>query len=228
MTRPVIQHVANFQELVATPFIGGVNALCLPRSLTGDFGAVVRAIDSREPITVLDEARLKGLRLEARGNEAVAAMLEDMRVLRELGRDPVLNLITSYPRDEDAAVVPTDVFSFHADSAPIEADTWLCTYHGSPSEGLLNADVIRKVDDPATRAALLKEFEGPDNEDFRVWLNENCYDLHYAPKPGVQPYSFGIGNLWRIAVDWPGSPVPPCVHRAPATIAGEPRLLLIC
>ncbi len=40
--------------------------------------------------------------------------------------------------------------------------------------------------------------------------------------------SFGLGNLWRIAVDYPGSPVPPCIHRAPITRPGRPpRLLLI-
>ena len=44
----------------------------------------------------------------------------------------------------------------------------------------------------------------------------------------AEPFSFGLGNLWRIAVEYPDSPVPPCVHRAPATIPGRPpRLLLI-
>jgi hypothetical protein len=224
----LIKTVATFAELVATPFAGGVNALCLKRNLAGDFGEIVRAIPSTEPITVLDEERLKRLRLEARGGEAVEILLEDFRRLRELGRDPVLNLISGYPRDEDAAVVATDVFSFHADSAPIEADTWLCTYHGSPSEGLLNEDVVRKVDVPVVRAQLLTVYGGRDDQSFAEWLAENCYDLHYAAKPGAIPYSFGVGHLWRIAVDWPGSPVPPCVHRAPATIVGEPRLLLIC
>jgi hypothetical protein len=167
--------------------------------------------------------------------------------------------------------VATDVFSFHADrvlsealaeedSAPVEADraprslgegadTWLCTYHGAPSEGLPNEDALRKVDDPATRAELLKLYSstvsspepwqrrtvspgalakgggGPDGPAFAGWLSENCYDLHYAPRPGAKPYSFGLFNLWRIAVEWPGSPVPPCVHRAP--VSCTPRLLLI-
>jgi hypothetical protein len=243
----LIKHVATFQELVATPFTGGVNALCLPRNLAGDFGEVVRAFDAREDITVLDEKMLLGKELSAKGKEAMSIILEDMRVLRELGRDPVLNLISGYPRDEADGPVATDVFSFHADSAPIEADTWLCTYHGSPSEGLRNEDAIRKVDVPEIQAALLAEFRtamssevlavppealakggGGDDDEFRTWLNENCYDLHYAAKPGAKPWSFGIGNLWRITVDWPGSPVPPCVHRAPETEPGKPRLLLIC
>ena len=44
--------------------------------------------------------------------------------------------------------------------------------------------------------------------------------LHYAPLPHARSFSFGKGNLWRIAVDYPGSPVPPCIHRAPATLLG--------
>jgi hypothetical protein len=75
---------------------------------------------------------------------------------------------------------------------------------------------------------LLRGFGGEDNEAFREYLAENCYDLHYAPTPNAQPFSFGLGSLWRIAVDYPGSPVPPCIHRAPITRPGRPpRLLLI-
>jgi hypothetical protein len=238
----LIKQVTGFQELVRTPFSGGVNALSWNRTLPGDFGEIVRAFDAREPITVLDEAMLRRLELRAEGPELIKFLLEDLRLLRELGRDPVLNLISGYPRDDSAGPVPTDVFSFHVDSAPVETDTWLCTYHGSPSEGLLNEDAIKKADEPNIRAALLKEFGGKDDEEFRVWLSDNCYDLHFAPKPGAQPYSFGVGHLWRIAIDHPGnrlpqtqvsglrsqvSASPPCIHRAPETIAGQPRLLLI-
>jgi hypothetical protein len=159
---------------------------------------------------------------------AIDVMLEDLKRLRELGRDPVLNCIHAYPRDRDPGPVATDVFSFHADSAPVEADTWLCTYHGTPSEGLRNEDALRRVDIPATRAELLKVFGGADGDAFRDFLQENCYDLHYAPRSKARPFSFGVGNLWRIACDWPGSPVPPCIHRAPETVPGEARLLVIC
>ena len=114
------------------------------------------------------------------------------------------------------------------DSAPIEAATWLCTYYGPVSEGLRNEDARRRVDDPATRAALLHEYGGPDDAGFREYLREHHYDLHYAPLPGARPFSFGLGHLWRIAVDWPGSAVPPCIHRAPpARPAQSSRLLLI-
>ena len=51
----------------------------------------------------------------------------------------------------------------------------------------------------------------------------------FSPLAQARPYSFGVGYLWRIAVDWPGSAVPPCIHRAPETLPGQPpRLVLIC
>jgi len=84
------------------------------------------------------------------------------------------------------------------------------------------------VEIPETRAALLQLFGGADDEAFRDYLSENYYDLHYAAAPGARPFSFGQFNLWRIALDYPGSPVPPCIHRAPDPIRGHPpRLLLI-
>ena len=174
-----------------------------------------------------DDARLRALRVSPAGRVAIGVLLEDQRQLRAHDLDPVLNCIAGYPRDEDPGPVPTDVFSFHVDSAPVPADTWLCTYHGPPSEGLRNDEAQRRVDVPATRAELLRLFGGEDNDAFRGHLAENCYDLHYAPLPEARPFSFGVGNLWRIACDYPGSPVPPCLHRAPATQPGQQRLLLI-
>ncbi len=225
---PRIRRVESFRELLTTPFTDGVNALCWPRRLTGDFGEVVALLGAGEGIVTLDDARLQSLPVSAAGRAAIETLLEDQRLLRAHDRDPVLNCIHGYPRDEEAGPVPTDVFSFHADSAPVEADTWLCTYHGPASEGLRNDEARRRVDIPETRAELLQLFGGEENAGFREYLNENCYDLHYAPAPQARPFSFGLGNLWRIAVDWPGSPVPPCLHRAPETLPGQPpRLLLI-
>jgi hypothetical protein len=166
--------------------------------------------------------------VSAAGRVAIDILLADQRRLREHDLDPVLNCINRYPRDENSGPVTTDVFSFHTDSATVEVDTYLCTYHGPASEGLRNDEAQRRVDVPATRAELLQRFGGDDNDAFREYLNENCYDLHYAPVLSAQPFSFGLGNLWRIAVDYPGSPVPPCIHRAPSTLPGQPpRLLLI-
>jgi hypothetical protein len=222
--------VQSFPELVSTPFARGINALCWPRELAGDFGEVVAGLGASEgeAITTLDEARLRALPVSPAGRGAIDQMLADLRRLQELGRDPALNCIHGYPRDEAPGPVATDVFSFHADSAPVEADTWLCTYFGPASEGLRNDEAQQRVNVSATRAELLQLYGGKDDDGFREYLAENCYDLHYAPVPGARPFSFGLGHLWRIAVDWPGSPVPPCVHRAPATRPGDPpRLLLI-
>ena len=223
-----IQLVKSFHQLVATPFADGVNALCWERALAGDFAEVVARLGDAEGIVTLDDERLRSLTVSAAGTAAIDILLEDQRLLRELDLDPVLNCIHGYPRDEDAGPVPTDVFSFHTDSAPVQADTWLCTYHGPASEGLRNDEAQRRVDIAETRAELLRRFGGKDDAGFREYLSENCHDLHYAPVPHARPFSFGIGNLWRIATDWPGSPVPPCIHRAPETLPGNPpRLLLI-
>ena len=223
-----VRVVNSFQELVSTGFGGGVNALCWSRPLEGDFAEVVRLLGPGEGIVTLDEAVLRGLPVSAAGRVAIEHLLEDQRLLQSRELDPVLNCIHGYPRDENAGPVPTHVFSFHADSATVETDTYLCTYHGAASEGLRNEEARRHVDIPQTRTELLRAYGGSDDEAFLEYLSENCYDLHYAPVPGARPFSFGMGNLWRIAVEYPGSPVPPCVHRAPDTLPGDPpRLLLI-
>jgi hypothetical protein len=223
-----VKRVKSFRELVTTPFADGVNALCWERTLPGDFGEVMEQLGGNEGITALDEAQLLALPVGAAGRVAIDFVLQDYRMLRDHDLDPVVNCIRQYPREENPGPVPTDVFSFHVDSATIEADTWLCTYHGPASEGLRNDEARRRVDVPETRAELLKIFGGEDNAAFRDFLEENCYDLHYTPAPSARPFSFGAGNLWRIAVQYPASPVPPCIHRAPATSpGGSPRLLLI-
>ncbi len=227
LSSPGIKHVGSFQELLTTPFAGGINALCWQRTLAGDFGEVIAQLPQDEGINRLGESQLRGLSVSPAGQLAVDGMLEDFRLLQQQGLAPELNCITGYPRDEEPGPVATDVFSFHADSAPVEASTWLCTYHGAPSEGLPPGEALKKVDVPAIRAELLKLFGGREGAEFEEFLRDNCFDLHYAPTPAARPYSFGVGHLWRIACDWPGSPVPPCVHRAPATVAGSPRLLLI-
>ncbi len=225
---PRIKQVHSFHELITTPFGGRINALCWPRTLPGDFGEVVTQLKGGEGIESLDEERLRSLPLSVAGRAAIEVMLEDRHLLQAHDLDPVLNCIHDCLRDENPGPVATDVFSFHVDSAPVEVDTWLCTYHGPSSEGLANEEALRRVDTPATRAELLRLFGGEDDETFREYLSENSYDLHYAPLPHARPFAFGAGNLWRIATQWPGSPVLPCIHRAPSTEPGEPpRLLLI-
>ncbi len=222
-----IKRVSSFDELVGTPFLGGVNALCWQRELPGDFSEVVERLGVSEGDTPLDAARLLALPVSAVGKIAVDILIEDLRLFQKRDLDPVLDCLHGYARDENPGPVVTDVFSFHTDSATVETDTYLCTYFGPSSEGLRNDEAQRRVDIPETRAELLKVFGGEDDDAFREYLKENCYDLHYAAVPSARPFSFGVGNLWRIAVDYPGSPVPPCIHRAPATRSGQVRLLLI-
>jgi hypothetical protein len=222
-----IECVTSFDELVSTPFAHGVNALCWVRNLDGDFGEVVRAMGERDGVSQLDEEDFGELRLGAPGRRAVSCMLEDVRLLRERRLAPELNYIREYPRDASDAIVATDVYSFHVDRSPVEVDTWLCTYHGAPSEGLPNELATARVSQPETRAKLLREFGGMEGPEFEEFLREHHYDLHYLPLPDAQSWSFGVGNLWRVATAWPGSAVPPCIHRAPADMLGPGRLLLI-
>lgn len=225
-----IKFVSSFDELLGTRFGGGVNALCWRRVLEGDFSEVATQITSSDDIVTLDPETLQALApsLSARGRAAVDTLVGDLGALRSAGLSPVLDCIQRYPRDEESGVVPTDVYSFHADSAPVEADTYLCSYTESSSEGLRNCDALKCVEVPETRAKLLELHGGAEGPEFEEFLRENCYDLHYCARAGARSFSFGLGNLWRIAIDYPGSPVPPCVHRAPDTVPGRPpRLLLI-
>jgi hypothetical protein len=224
-----IKVVGSFEELAGFPFGPEVNAICWPRALAGDFDALAAAFGGESGVTSLDEESLAGLRetLSPAGRLAVDALLDDQRLLRNHGLNPGLECVPRYRRDDDA-VVPTDVYSFHADFATVKTDTYLCSYNEAATEGLRNDGAQRHIDVATTRAELLKQFQQEDAGDFEEYLRENCYDLHYAPLQGAVPFSFGIGNLWRIAVEYPGCPVPPCLHRAPETISGRlPRLLLI-
>jgi hypothetical protein len=229
MTVPAqrVRHVTSFEALRTTPFAGDVNALCWERTLPGDYAEVIARLGPGSGIVAIEDARLRALPLSLDGQRAAEAMLADQALLRAHDLAPALNCIYDCVRGPDAGLVPTDVLSFHVDSAPVEVDTWLCTYHGACSEGLANEVAVRKVDQPKIRAALLKEYDGPDDAGFAEFLSDYSYDLHYAPVPTAPPYPFGKFSLWRIATQWPGSPVLPCIHRAPENTPDSPRLLLI-
>lgn len=224
-----VRLVSDFHDLIATSFSETINALCWKRQLPGDFAEVIACLgDLRDAVITLDSDLLHALPLSAAGRIAADVMLADFRLLSERDLAPVLNCVYDYQRDERGGPITTDVFSFHVDSAPCATDTWLCTYHGPGSEGLWNADAQRHVDVPATRAALLAAYGTSDDAGFQDCLSENAYDLHFAMLPQARPYSFGIGHLWRIATQYPGSVVPPCIHRAPPHSPNDPpRLLLI-
>lgn len=223
-----VKVVHSFDELAGTPFAGGINALCWPRALPGDFSEVVKLLAAGKGITSIDDVMLDELAASAAGRVAIEVLREDQRRLRELDLVPSLDCVNGYADVEDPGPMRTDVCSFHVDSATVEADTWLCTYSGATSEGLRNDEAIRRVNVAETRAQLLQHFGGEDDADFAEYLHENCYDLHYVPVPGARPFAFGLHNLWRIAVQYPGSSVPACIHRAPDPVPGQPpRLLLI-
>lgn len=226
--KPQVHQVANFHDLVSTPFHGEMNAICWKRELAGDFSEIVSKVElNEENIVVLDEDDLLAFELSEQGQLAREILLNDLKLLKAHGAAPTLNIIRNYARDDSYPFFPTDVYSFHVDRSPVPTNTFLCTYYGASSEILPNSQGIQKILVPEIRAELKKLYDGPD-EGFESFLSEYFFDLHYAAKPGASPVSLGIGNLWRIAVDHPESQVPPCLHRAPEENTGEKRLLLIC
>ncbi len=222
-----IHHVSNFCDLVITPFHEVVNAVCWERKLVGAFSEIVKKIAIDESIVVIEEAMLNAMELSEQGQLAREILLNDLQLLQAQGASPVLNLINYYERDNQYPGFPTDVYSYHVDRAPIPTYTLLCTYYGAASELIPNTQAIQKILIPEIRQELKKLYQGND-AGFEAFIIENFYDLHYQAQPDAQPINFGIGNMWRLAVDHPESPVLPCVHRAPKEKPGEPRLLLIC
>lgn len=221
-----IYYVRNFQDLVATPFNKEMNAICWSRELKGDFAEIVSKVALNGNITEIEQEELRDLQLSEQGQFAREILLNDLELLKAHGASPVLNVITHYEQDDTYPFFPTDVYSFHVDRSPIPTDTFLCTYYGDPSEILPNSQGLKKILIPEIRDELKKVYQGPD-EDFDSFLSDHFFDLHYQAKPGARPISLGVGNLWRLAVDHPGSKVPPCLHRAPREKSGK-RLLLIC
>ncbi|WP_153797343.1 hypothetical protein [Foetidibacter luteolus] len=217
----------NFEELVSLPFYGAMNAICWPRKLPGDFGEIVSKTASDENIKTIYEAELCELVLSEQGQLAREVLLSDLKLLEEHGASPILNVIRCYERDDACLFFPTDVYSFHVDRSTVPADTFLCTYYGAPSEIIPNPEAQQKVLVPEIRNELKKLYRGAD-EGFESFLREHFFDLHYSARPGATVTSLGLGNLCRLAVDYPGSKVSPCVHRAPKEEAGQHRLLMIC
>jgi len=226
-TSSQIQYVTNFQDLVSMPFHGEMNAICWTRKLIGDFSEIANKIKSNENITVINKEELFDLELSEQGQLAREILLNDLQVLKAHGVSPILNLIKYYERDDTYPFLPTDVYSFHVDRSPIPIDTFLCTYYGESSEILPNSQALQKVLVPEIRNELKKIYRGAD-EGFESFLSEHFFDLHYMPKPKAHPIRLGLGNLWKLAVDYPKSKVLPCIHRAPKEKNGQNRLLMIC
>lgn len=222
-----VRYVTNFHDFVATPFSGVINAICWTRQLAGDFSEIVEKMAQTGNITEITPAELLELQLSEQGALAREMLLNDMQLLTAHNASPVLNVIKHYDRDDSYPFFPTDVYSFHVDRSPIPTDTILCTYYGASSDILPNAQGQQKIQIPEIRAELKKLYDGPE-EGFESFLSEHFFDLHYQAKPDARLISLGLGNLWRLACDYPGSNVLPCLHRAPREAYGQHRLLLIC
>lgn len=221
-----IYYVTNFQDLVSTPFHGEINAICWNRKLTGDFSEIIEKLELDGNISTIEQEELLTLQLSEQGQLAREILLNDFKLLKAHGASPTLNVIKCYDRD-DHAFFPTDVYSFHIDRSPVPTDTFLCTYYGESSEIVPNAQARKKVLIPEIRDALKKQYRGAE-EGFESFLSEHFFDLHYQADPNARRVSLGLGHLWKLAVDHPGSKVPPCIHRAPVEKPGEYRLLMIC
>jgi len=151
-----IRYVTNFQDLVSTPFYGEVNAICWNRNLTGDFSEIANKIELTENIAVLDQDALFELELSEQGHIAREILLNDMKLLKDHGASPTLNIIKCYERDDTYSFISTDVYSFHVDRSPVATDTFLCTYYGESSEIIPNSQAIQKVLVPEIRNELKK------------------------------------------------------------------------
>ena len=224
---PQILKVENFEELVSTPFLGEINAICWNRKLEGNFEEIVSKVELIEGMMSLSLEELGALQLSKQGQLARDMIVEDFRLLESNGAAPMLNLINQYERDDSFFVFPTDVYSFHVDRSPVPFDTFLCTYYGESSEILPNDQAIQKVLIPELLTEL-RELYGEDDGGFESFLIEHFFDLHYQAKPKAKPISLGLGHMWRLAIDHPESQVPPCIHRAPKEKVGQPRLMMIC
>lgn len=217
----------NFEELISKEFLGDKNAICWQRNLKGNFAEIVSKIPGDENIIVINEEDLNKLKLSEEGQLAREIILNDLKLLKDFGAAPVLNLIKHYERDEAFPFFPTDVYSFHVDRSPIPTSTFLCTYYGASSEILPNSQAEQKIGIPEIRKELRNLYDGKEDE-LDSFLKEHFFDLHYQAKPNAQTIHLGNGNLWRLAVDYPESNCLPCIHRAPKENKDEPRLLLIC
>jgi len=235
--RPFVE-VADVAALLACPLRGRVQAAVCRRELSGDFAALALALAPPAGMCELDLASLTATiatmssTFTARMMVAADAILADLLTLEDAGGAPSLSCVRTSRHDERGLPIAVDVMSFHVDRAPHEVDTYLCTYAGACSEGLEHRDAERFVDDPAVRAALRAALTADgqriDDDAFNEALADESLDLHYRAKPGAQPWSFGVGALWKLSTLWPGCRVPPTIHRAPpTTLADPPRLLLI-
>ena len=128
------------------------------------------------------------------GRTAIELLPEDQRLLREHGAAPVLNCFLSYPARKIRWSCPR-MFTPSTPTAPRWKQTHFfarITERQAKVCATRTRYVVWTFRNPRRTA---QTFGGEDNACFREFLAENCYDLHYAPAPSAQPFSFGVGNL---------------------------------
>ena len=76
ITENQILQVANFRDLVETPFQGKTNAICWTRKLTGDFSEIVKKIEINGNIVVVQEDELLQLHLSDQGQLALITQVK--------------------------------------------------------------------------------------------------------------------------------------------------------
>ncbi|MEG2273097.1 MAG: DUF1826 domain-containing protein, partial [Acinetobacter sp.] len=189
---PQIRVVPSFSKLVNSNFQGEMNAMCWHRNLAGDFKEIVAKLELKENITEVSVEDLLALQLSEKGNLAREIILRDIQLLTDFGASPSLNLLKNYERDDELDFISTDVYSFHIDRSPIETDTFLCTYHGAASDIVANDQVEQKILIPEIREKLKELHDGPEAE-FKNFLEDYFFDLHYQPKPNAKPVNLGLG-----------------------------------
>ena len=155
---------SSFATLVNSTFHGNMNAICWHRKLLGDFKEIVSKLDLIENITEISIEDLSALQLSEQGHIARETILNDIQLLSDFGASPSLNLLKNYERDDEFDFISTDVYSFHVDRAPIETNTFLCTYYGPASDILPNNQVDQKTRIPSIREKLKEIYEGTEDE----------------------------------------------------------------
>ncbi len=97
-----VQIVGSLHALVTAPFVDGINALCWPRVLPGDFREVVEALPTGEGIVPLDEGQLASLALIGAGKMACDILLADIKSLRAYDHTAVTSNLSDmhYSQDE--------------------------------------------------------------------------------------------------------------------------------
>lgn len=58
-----ILHVSNYEDFIATPFQGKVNAISWDRELQGDFSEIIKQVELKENMAELDSEELRALQL---------------------------------------------------------------------------------------------------------------------------------------------------------------------